>query len=206
MLGQQVSEQFGELMTHIVLPRLAEKTRGFTLTEIAIVLGIVGIILGAIWAAAGTVYSNNRTKEASTEVLTIIGNWQSVYGGRRVDIGDWTDITAATITNKFMPSQMVQSTVPSQGFSPWNGYVFVYSVQSWNAIAVQYGTLSQSACSNFANALAMGTNSQLVDVYISGQEWTFPPIGTSVYLKSTDVSTACQPGDGNVVRLAYSMQ
>ena len=193
-------------MTHIALPRLAQKRRGFTLTEIAIVLGIVGIILGAIWAAAAMVYSNNRTKEATTEVLTIIGNWQSIFGNRRVDIGDWTDITAATITNKFMPSQMVQSGITSQGYSPWNGYVVVYSVQSWNGIAVQYGGLSQSACSNFANTLATGTNNELVDVYITGQEWTFPPIGASINLKSTDVTTACQPGDGNIVRLTYTMQ
>ena len=32
-----------------------QKKRGFTLTEIAIVLGIIGLILGAIWVAAAAV-------------------------------------------------------------------------------------------------------------------------------------------------------
>ena len=39
--------------------------KGFTLTEIAIVLGIIGLILGAVWTAASGVYASaNSTKVA----------------------------------------------------------------------------------------------------------------------------------------------
>ena len=44
-----------------------QRRRGFTLTEIAIVLGIVGLILGAIWVAAAAVYNNLRVSHADTE-------------------------------------------------------------------------------------------------------------------------------------------
>ncbi|WP_301100321.1 type 4 pilus major pilin [Propionivibrio sp.] len=55
-------------MTH---QRIARQTRGFTLTEAAIVLGIVGLILGAIWVAAASVYANLRVKQTSEQILTI---------------------------------------------------------------------------------------------------------------------------------------
>ena len=42
---------------------IAQHKKGFTLTEIAIVLGIIGIILAAVWSAASGVYlSTNATK------------------------------------------------------------------------------------------------------------------------------------------------
>src|SRR5882762_1552401 len=56
-----------------------QEKRGFTLTEIAIVLGIVGLILGAIWVAAAAVYSNLRTSKATTELLNIVQNVRALY-------------------------------------------------------------------------------------------------------------------------------
>jgi prepilin-type N-terminal cleavage/methylation domain-containing protein len=45
------------------------RRKGFTLTEIAIVLGIIGIILGAVWTAASGVYASAN----STEVANRLG-------------------------------------------------------------------------------------------------------------------------------------
>src|ERR1700733_12022724 len=53
--------------------------RGFTLTEIAIVLGIIGLILGAIWVAAAAVYTNMRTSKTTTELLDIVQNVRAMY-------------------------------------------------------------------------------------------------------------------------------
>jgi prepilin-type N-terminal cleavage/methylation domain-containing protein len=38
----------------------AQRKKGFTLTEIAIVLGIIGLILGAVWTAASGVYASTN--------------------------------------------------------------------------------------------------------------------------------------------------
>ena len=53
--------------------------RGFTLTEIAIVLGIIGLILGAIWVAAAAVYNNMRVATANTELLQITQAMRAMY-------------------------------------------------------------------------------------------------------------------------------
>ena len=53
--------------------------KGFTLTEIAIVLGIMGLILGAIWTAASAVYSNRRSEEAQTAVIQAVQSLRVLY-------------------------------------------------------------------------------------------------------------------------------
>jgi len=53
--------------------------KGFTLTEIAIVLGIMGLILGAIWTAASAVYSNRRSEEAQIAVLQAVQAVRVLY-------------------------------------------------------------------------------------------------------------------------------
>src|SRR5882757_10048711 len=53
--------------------------RGFTLTEIAIVLGIIGLILGAIWAAASSVYNNLKANQAQQGILSAAQAVRSLY-------------------------------------------------------------------------------------------------------------------------------
>jgi prepilin-type N-terminal cleavage/methylation domain-containing protein len=48
----------------------APRKRGFTLTEIAIVLGIIGLILGAIWGAASSVYANKKVSDAERGITS----------------------------------------------------------------------------------------------------------------------------------------
>jgi prepilin-type N-terminal cleavage/methylation domain-containing protein len=56
----------------------AQRKKGFTLTEIAIVLGIIGIILAAVWSAASGVYlSTSATKfeEQIGQYLVAVRNY-----------------------------------------------------------------------------------------------------------------------------------
>ena len=179
-------------------------SRGFTLTEIAIVLGIIGIILGAIWAAAASVYENNHNQEATQQVLTIANNWKSIFGSKRVDEPDWTDLTAVTINNHFMPETMIKTGVTTQGYGPWsNSTVTVYAHQSWNGIIIRYNGLTQSACNHFADAVLSGTNTMILWGSVNGTARNFPPVGSDPYFTITDIDAGC--AGGGYVQVMYAM-
>ena len=52
--------------------------RGFTLLELAIVIGVVGTIVGAIWLAASAVHQKNATTRAASEIGYITNRLQSL--------------------------------------------------------------------------------------------------------------------------------
>lgn len=205
-------------MTQVATRRPASLSRGFTLTEIAIVLGIIGIILGAIWAAAAMVYENNRTKEAHEQTLTIINNWRSIYGSRKVDIaGAGTDMTQLTTNNKFEPQEMLPVAGTAGACAeagsaatcflngPWNtSQVNVQAFATDNGVAVVYAGLTQSACNHYGNAIADAAG--LIETNINGTVTQFPPLGTAALLKTSDVNAECNiNGNTNSILAMFSM-
>jgi len=81
--------------------------KGFTLTEIAIVLGIIGLILGAIWVAAAAVYENTRVNRGVTEILAISSGLKALNGTRASLGTDGTDATNAVYTMKLPPLDLL---------------------------------------------------------------------------------------------------
>lgn len=186
--------------------------RGFTLTELAIVLGIIGIILGAIWGAAAMVYENNRTKAGATEILTIVNNWKEIYGSRRMDIANDTDITYLTANNNFAPSEMYGSdagycasgAIAVSGcrlHGPWSGsQVEVQASQTDNAIYVAYSNLTQTACNHLVNSIVSTTG--LIGLSVNNIALWFvntpPPT-------SAAVGTACSSNNSNFTQAEFVM-
>ena len=56
------------------------KQRGFTLTEIAIVLGIIGLILGAVWSAASGVFASQKSSQISQQLSQYIAAFRASCG------------------------------------------------------------------------------------------------------------------------------
>lgn len=53
--------------------------RGFNLIEIAIVLAVIGLVIGGIYVAASSVTDNQRKQRAQAQVLTIVQNMRTTF-------------------------------------------------------------------------------------------------------------------------------
>jgi prepilin-type N-terminal cleavage/methylation domain-containing protein len=145
-------------------PAGRDENRGFTLTEIAIVLGIVGLILGAIWVAAAAVYNNLRTSKATTELLTVVQNVRAMYAtsglvdanaNMAVAATEGVGTAAATyLAAGVFPSDTLNNVDPSkatQAQDPWGGTISVESATSSGGVAadsfaVVFDRVPDNAC------------------------------------------------------------
>ena len=57
---------------------------GFTLTEVAIIIGLTGFIIGAVWLASGSVGSRLRLNQAIAQLTQINSNMFALYAGQNV--------------------------------------------------------------------------------------------------------------------------
>jgi prepilin-type N-terminal cleavage/methylation domain-containing protein len=117
---------------HLAKTRARATKRGFTLTEIAIVLGIIGLILGAIWTAAAAVYSNQKINTAQSAIMTVIQGARSLYATSSTT-GDavGTDETPALIAAGVFPANLAIG----GGTTPW-GASSTFKVYSQQASVV----------------------------------------------------------------------
>lgn len=71
---------------------MAKKRNGFTLMEVALVLGITGLVVGGVWYAAAKVQRSAAINAAADQLYQIVENLRAVYNSRP---GIFTDNTAA---------------------------------------------------------------------------------------------------------------
>jgi prepilin-type N-terminal cleavage/methylation domain-containing protein len=123
--------------------------RGFTLTEIAIVLGIIGLILGAIWVAASAVYTNMRTSKATTELLTIAQNVRAMYAtSATVDpLADMPAAFAASTAGNKNATYLAAGVFPSDTLMTAAGasattQTAALAAGPWGASAAKLGSIS----------------------------------------------------------------
>lgn len=168
----------------IQTPSLHERKRGFTLTEIAIVLGIVGLILGAIWVAAAAVYNNLRVSHANTQILQIVQGVRALYATSTVTGAGNALITDAVACAGAVPSDMITTACggPAILSSPWaGGNTGVISNAVGDGITISMSGVPKAACTNLIASVA-GTNGD-----------------PGLYSAVAVVSAAPAAGDGAVV-------
>ena len=187
--------------------------RAFTLTELAIVLGIIGTIIGAIWSAASTVYTRNQAQKAAGQVLMIASGYKSLYNAHGVDVADGTDITCIGISNNIFPPDMLSDGQVCNGgipnifpYHPWGKTVSVSSNQARNGVVISYWNLTTAAC--FALATAEANNADIEESFVgpngtSPNHIIYPPYGNGTPMTSTQISDFCSESNNNQVTFAY---
>jgi prepilin-type N-terminal cleavage/methylation domain-containing protein len=136
--------------------RIAAAKRGFTLTEIAIVLGIIGVILGAIWVAASAVYNNMRISAANRELLQIVQGVRALYATSSTV--DPNGVTLTYIKAGVIPADALDTGIASTAgaaFDPWNGALDIGPAQQNSpddSFQVTFAGLPSNACISMLTA------------------------------------------------------
>ncbi len=82
--------------------------RGFSLIELTIVLGISGIVLGAIWIAGAMVHRNMQVGQSLSQLVQITQNVRSFYRGQN-KFTTAGDITAKMVQANIFPAIMLDT-------------------------------------------------------------------------------------------------
>jgi len=119
--------------------------RGFTLTEIAIVLGIIGIVLGTIWSTATSVYATQRTNQTNMDILQIMQEVRSLYAtAPSTGVTTATDLTSGLITDGAVPTRLVSGTGLKDEWP--NGVTAILTPATGDSFTIVMTALPQSAC------------------------------------------------------------
>lgn len=138
------------------------KQKGFTLTEAAIVLGVVGLILGAIWGAATAVRSRQMVNRAITDITRITENIRTM-NGRPFFSQASIDLLPAATTARYMnagaiPPELVVNPVGPIIHHPWGDRLLV-EITDADTFYLHLQNMPRSACPQLVSRLATGDRS-----------------------------------------------
>ena len=112
------------------------KRRGFSLVELAIVLGVVGTVIGGVWGAAGVARQSSRLEQASENVSLSINAVRSVYGSQSAIVGSVAQVEPLMIQVGGMPTHLLRNFTTS-----CNGITNYFADTPWPGTADVCGTL-----------------------------------------------------------------
>lgn len=128
-------------MTTALSPR---SRSGFNLVEAAIVLGVIGLVIGGIWVAASAVQSNIRKTDGSRALIQIVQNVRIMFEGQTPAATG--SINTEVIRANAVPGDFINGT---NILNPWNGPVTVSLAQAGSqidSIDVQYASMPRDVC------------------------------------------------------------
>lgn len=118
--------------------------RGFNLVEMAIVLGIAGLVIGGIWIAANAVQANIRKSDGSKGLVQIVQNTRNLFANQSPAVN--SNIVSALINARSIPADYISGTASAS--NPWGGSVIVglSGPGPANTIDVAYAAMPKEVC------------------------------------------------------------
>lgn len=131
--------------------------RGFSLIEAAIVMGVVGLVVGTIWVISANVNEASRINRLILQTTLLSQNIRNYYSGRALPTGAAGETTAATFTATLetrgvMPKDICNdscvSTAAAQSVNEYSGTVRVSIVNTspYNTYDIALASIPYSAC------------------------------------------------------------
>jgi len=195
--------------------------KGFTLTEIAIVLGIIGLILGAIWVAAASVYNNQRINQANTAVLQVLQGIRTLYSQQASIPGGAQDITDKMVNAGIVPTNLVVTGTATMR-TPWGQSMYIGTNAAGDGVSIVMNGMTSALCVGVISAIFGPSHDRTLDSSSTVQSGAFGN-GNGVALTGIynanltpttsaagtpgPAGTGCTAGSStNAVRLMFGLQ
>ena len=187
---------------------VGHKTRmGFNLIEAAIVLGVVGAVIGTIWVSAANMYENHKVNKTVEGIFSTARNIQNLISIRDAEAIGNTNLLPLLVSAKAFPDNWIKTA----GFvqAPIGSFVSTvseYYVQYGNTFAIVLYGVPKADCINLVvrisdvgsvnlNNAAWGSDNRpfLAEVFVNNPA---NPPATSFRdfpISPEDANTACVP-------------
>lgn len=137
-----------------------QNQQGFNLIEAAIVLGIVGLILGGVFAAWGVVAGQQRIRKAYDMTTIIVQQVRSTYATR----SSLDSVTGAVFTNALINAEIIPNEwIVNAGnlYNPWGGTVLITpETLSASAMNISFSQINKADCLKLANLILGAARTQ----------------------------------------------
>jgi len=171
------------------------RQRGFTLVELAIVLGVVAVITAAIWNYAASAKQTAKIEQAAEEVSLLVDGTRAAYASAASIRGGTVAVMNFLISTNALPTYLLRTTQTAcqanppatYADSPWgempNSGCGTLQVCSWNYgtnvicqpnnpnnqqyFAVQFNNLNYASCVSLAERISSTMSPGLQDIYIN---------------------------------------
>lgn len=163
-----------------------KRRRGFSLVEAAVVLGIVGLVVGGIWAVASTTRASMQANQLHQQTLNLAKSVRDYYAARALPSGSAALTTTLRTLGRF-PEEMCPATCVSGTITTvYNAYGGTTTVAipaltaPINQFNVTYGSIDEKGCIQLGMMLsARSAENGLVSYDAGTTRTTFPiPLAT----------------------------
>ena len=199
----------------LVKKDMPRKLRGFTLTEAAIVLGIVGLLLGAIWVAAAAVYNNMRISTTTTQILQIAQAVRAMHA-TTTSITTGGDLAPTLAQAGAIPKDMMDNAIPPSITNVWGGAVRITATTAavggtpaQQAFTITYEGVPTAACSDLlVRNTGSGRDSGLLQAGAGGNNTPAAnmPIQVTSAVQQCGVAGQGGGGVGNNVAFTFTLR
>lgn len=153
--------------------KILKKKKGFTLTEVILVMVVMAIVLVTGFAVYNSQMNDAKSKQVVQQVNMILNSAKTIYASN----ANYSGVTMAVLNDsQSLPPELQNS---SSYYNPWKGSYVISSTSSTSGtsdiLALTTTSIPQTACARIVGSLAPG----LYMIYVNGTAAALTPAADS---------------------------